>query len=134
MPLSLPPSSLPRTGAVRGTARTAGQRQTRTRYCSQLPDAHSGGCALLVLSQWQRVPWLDCAVALPCITPYLTDLADYLSVTDWTSALPFAVDGNTEAVGVGSGRPKSGAQYRARLNEPSHCRDVEWAVVAPARA
>ena len=49
-------------------------------------------------------------VDLPCMTSYLAGMTDHLPMTDWTSALPFAVDGNTEAVGVGSGRSKSGAQ------------------------
>ena len=69
-------------------------------------------------------------------------MADYLSMTDWTSALPLAGDGNTEAVSVGSGKPGQcgdradwgGVQYRDGLDGPSHGRDVEWAVMAHAGA
>ena len=64
---------------------------------------------------------MTAAVDLSCVTSYLTGTTDYLSVTDWTSALPFAVDGNTEAVEVGSGRSKSGAQSQAKFSEPRGC-------------
>ena len=51
-------------------------------------------------------------------------------MTDWTSALPFAVDGNTEAVKVGSGRSKSEAQGRgtrqsAGINEMPTLKEKE---------
>ena len=40
---------------------------------------------------------------LPCL-PRLATMTDCLPMTDFTSALPFAGDGNTEAVSVGLGR------------------------------